>query len=68
MAIRRREFVEHLAYEALAAGENRLFFEVNTDPDRAIYSRANQIDAQYVGEVGENSSGFWRLWKGVEPL
>jgi 2-dehydro-3-deoxyphosphooctonate aldolase (KDO 8-P synthase) len=61
-----REFVEHLAYGALAAGANGLFFEVHSNPEEAICDGANQIDGRCFGKVVENCLKFWQLRKEME--
>jgi 2-dehydro-3-deoxyphosphooctonate aldolase (KDO 8-P synthase) len=63
--IGQREFVEHLAYGALAAGANGLFFEVHRDPDGAICDGANQLDVHHFGKIVENCLKFWQLRKGI---
>ena len=64
--IGQRQFVEHLAYGALAAGANGLFFEVHTDPDQAICDAANQLNVNYFREIVENCVKFWQLRKKIE--
>ena len=55
-----REFAETLAYAALSAGANGLFFEVHTDPDRAICDAANQIHANKFEGIVKNCLQIWR--------
>jgi 2-dehydro-3-deoxyphosphooctonate aldolase (KDO 8-P synthase) len=64
--IGQREFVENLAYGALAAGANGLFFEVHTHPEKAICDAANQLDIHSFGKIVENCVKFWRLRKEIE--
>jgi 2-dehydro-3-deoxyphosphooctonate aldolase (KDO 8-P synthase) len=66
--IGQREFVEHLAYGALAAGANGLFFEVHTNPDEAICDGANQLDVHYFKKVVENCLKFWQVRRGIDYL
>jgi 2-dehydro-3-deoxyphosphooctonate aldolase (KDO 8-P synthase) len=56
-----RQFVEHLAYGALAAGANGIFFEVHPDPERAICDGANQLAVRNFGKIIENCLKFWRV-------
>jgi 2-dehydro-3-deoxyphosphooctonate aldolase (KDO 8-P synthase) len=63
--IGQREFAEHLAYGALAAGANGLFFEVHTNPDEAICDGANQLDVRYFRKVVENCIKFWQVRRGI---
>jgi 2-dehydro-3-deoxyphosphooctonate aldolase (KDO 8-P synthase) len=58
-----REFVEHLAYGALAAGANGLFFEVHPNPDEAICDGANQLDVHRFERIVKNCLKFWQLRK-----
>jgi 2-dehydro-3-deoxyphosphooctonate aldolase (KDO 8-P synthase) len=60
-----RQFVEHLAYGALAAGANGLFFEVHPDPERAICDGANQLALYNFKKVVENCLKFWQVRKGI---
>jgi 2-dehydro-3-deoxyphosphooctonate aldolase (KDO 8-P synthase) len=60
-----REFVEHLAYGALAAGANGLFFEVHPNPDEAICDGANQLDVHGFGRIVENCLKFWQVRKSI---
>jgi 2-dehydro-3-deoxyphosphooctonate aldolase (KDO 8-P synthase) len=55
-----REFAETLAYAALSAGANGLFFEVHTDPDNAICDAANQIHANRFEKIVKNCLQIWR--------
>jgi 2-dehydro-3-deoxyphosphooctonate aldolase (KDO 8-P synthase) len=61
-----REFVEHLAYGALAAGANGLFFEVHTCPDEAICDAANQLDVHHFDEIVERCLNFWKVRRELE--
>ncbi|UPA28232.1 MAG: 3-deoxy-8-phosphooctulonate synthase [Verrucomicrobiota bacterium] len=61
-----REFVENLAYAALSAGANGLFFEVHTDPDHAICDAANQLDVHNFLDVIRNCVRFWLLRRTIE--
>jgi 2-dehydro-3-deoxyphosphooctonate aldolase (KDO 8-P synthase) len=63
--IGQREFVEHLAYGALAAGANGLFFEVHTNPEEAICDGANQLDVRHFGKVVENCLKFWQVRRDI---
>jgi 2-dehydro-3-deoxyphosphooctonate aldolase (KDO 8-P synthase) len=60
-----REFVEHLAYGALAAGANGLFFEVHPNPSEAICDGANQLDVHHFEKIVKNCLEFWQLRKTV---
>jgi 2-dehydro-3-deoxyphosphooctonate aldolase (KDO 8-P synthase) len=64
--IGQREFVEHLAYGALAAGANGLFFEVHSNPEEAICDGANQLDVHDFGRVVENCLKFWQVRRGID--
>ncbi|MDR1434832.1 MAG: 3-deoxy-8-phosphooctulonate synthase [Puniceicoccales bacterium] len=61
-----REFVEHLAYAALAAGANGLFFETHTHPDQAICDAANQLDVHDFDRIVERCLKFWEIRKDLE--
>jgi 2-dehydro-3-deoxyphosphooctonate aldolase (KDO 8-P synthase) len=66
--IGQREFAEHLAYGALAAGANGLFFEVHSNSDEAICDGANQIDVHCFKGIVENCLKFWRLRRDIDHL
>ncbi|MDR0590352.1 MAG: 3-deoxy-8-phosphooctulonate synthase [Puniceicoccales bacterium] len=61
-----REFVEHLAYAAVAAGANGLFFEVHPSPDEAICDAANQLDVHHFDAVIGRCLEFWEVRKKLE--
>jgi 2-dehydro-3-deoxyphosphooctonate aldolase (KDO 8-P synthase) len=65
-SIGERQFVEHLAYAALATGANGLFFEVHTDPDGAICDAANQLDVHDFEAIVARCWKFWQLRKEIE--
>lgn len=55
-----RAFAEILAYAALSAGANGLFFEVHVDPDHAICDAANQIHVSKFEDIIKNCLQVWR--------
>lgn len=61
-----REFAEHLAYAAVAAGANGLFFEVHPRPDEAICDAANQLDVHHFDAVVGQCLAFWEVRKKLE--
>lgn len=61
ITVGQREFVEVLAYAAISAGANGVFFETHTCPDKAISDAANQLNISDFGRVVENCLKFWRL-------
>ena len=66
ITIGQRKFVEHLAYAALAAGANGLFFEVHSRPDQAICDAANQLDIHEFKKIVAQCLKFWKLRKEIE--
>jgi 2-dehydro-3-deoxyphosphooctonate aldolase (KDO 8-P synthase) len=58
-----REFAEHLAYAAVAAGANGLFFEVHPCPDEAICDAANQLDVHHFDVIVGQCLEFWEVRK-----
>jgi 2-dehydro-3-deoxyphosphooctonate aldolase (KDO 8-P synthase) len=61
VTIGNREFVEILAYGAIAAGADGVFFETHTDPDRAACDAANQVNVDKIGDIISNCVKFWEL-------
>ncbi|MDR2201096.1 MAG: 3-deoxy-8-phosphooctulonate synthase [Puniceicoccales bacterium] len=61
ITVGQREFVEHLAYAALAAGANGVFFETHIAPDQAICDAMNQLDVHYFDKIVERCLKFWAL-------
>ena len=66
VTVGQRQFVEHLAYGALAAGANGLFFEVHTNPDKAICDATNQLDVRQLSKIVGHCVKFWKLRKEIE--
>jgi 2-dehydro-3-deoxyphosphooctonate aldolase (KDO 8-P synthase) len=61
-----REFAETLAYAAISAGANGVFFETHPDPDRAASDAANQIHVDKIGDIINNCAKFWELRRSME--
>lgn len=66
VTVGQRKFVKRLAYAALAAGANGLFFEVHTNPDEAISDSANQLDVKKFGKVIERCLRIWETFRKVD--
>jgi 2-dehydro-3-deoxyphosphooctonate aldolase (KDO 8-P synthase) len=61
VTIGNREFVETLAYGAMAAGADGVFFETHMDPDQAACDAANQVDVNKIERIIGNCVKFWEL-------
>ncbi len=65
ITIGQRQFVEILAYSAISAGANGVFFEVHNDPDNAISDAANQLDINCFDGVIDRCLKFWKTRKNL---